>query len=323
MNTKLLALNCVVALGALTACGGTATPDGGVDTGSTTMEDTGGVMVDAPGACLGTDGLPCLAITGGDPANMACTPTAPTGPARDVTFRLVKRGLSTTPIAGPFEIWRTNVLGATCAGNPDCTELTAGADGTVMGNIPEDWYAYRSPRNEAAMTFDTVGYNRPSSTGSNNDITAIDATIFSAAIVAIRMGIARDLADGIITGDVADCDGEGVSGATVRFFRNDGTEEMVGTGPNDMGVAYRAGGALPSARLTTTDNSGGYAAANVPIGDGLINVVSYGTLTAGGTREVIGCEQVSVGAGVVTILSLGPARSDYPAGSFCATMTGS
>lgn len=322
MNKKLLALSCVLSVGAsgLVACGGTTTMDAGTDTGTGTV-DTGGTPVDAPATgCTGTDGLPCLTINRGNPPDMACTPTAPTGAARDVSFRLVKRGLTTTPIAGPFEVWTTNVLGTDCAGSADCLELTAGADGMVNGSIPADWYAYRVPVNAGAMTFATVGYNRPSETASANDVTAIDASIFATAIGLIRMGISRDMADGIVIGDMADCDGEGLNGTTVRFFRNNGTEEMLGTAATDMGLAYRAGGALPNPMLRSTDDSGGYAAANVPLGDGLINVVTYGTLTAGGAREPIGCEVVSLGAGVVTILSLGPLRSDYEAGSYCATL---
>jgi hypothetical protein len=319
MNRKLLALSCVLSVGAsgLVACGGTTTMDAGTDTG-TEMVDTGGTPVDAPSAC-GTDGLPCLAINRTrDPANMACTPTAPTGADRAITFNLIKRGASSAAIAGDFEIWTNNTLGATCAGDSNCVALTAAADGNVMGTVPGSWYAYRVPQNAAAGTFPTVGYNRaPAAAGGTDTITALEVAILTTALGGIRMGISRDLADGIILGDMADCDGEGLAGVTTRLFRNDGTEVAPGTAATDMGLAYRAGGVFPVATLRTTDESGGYAAANVPLGDGIINIVTYGTLAAGGDREVIGCEQVSVGMGVVTILSLGPLRSDYPAGSYC------
>lgn len=320
MNKKLLALSCMLSVGSagvLVACGPAAMTDAGTDTG--TVEDTS-MPIDAPTGCVGTDGLPCLGINRArDPANMACTPTAPTGADRAITFNLIKRGATSAPIAGDFEIWTNNTLGATCAGDSNCILLTAAADGNVMGTVPGSWYAYRVPQNAAAGTFPTVGYNRaPSAAGGTDTVTAIEVAILTTALGGIRMGISRDLADGIILGDMADCDGEGLAGVTTRLFRNDGTEVAPGTAATDMGLAYRAGGVFPVATLRTTDESGGYAAANVPLGDGIINIVTYGTLAAGGDREVIGCEQVSVGMGVVTILSLGPLRSDYPAGSYCA-----
>jgi hypothetical protein len=309
---KLLGLGCVLMLG---ACGGGT---GGTDAPAPVDSPSG---TDAPGACVGSDGLPCLAIEGGD-ENLACDETAPSGADRDINFRLVSRGTSTRPIAGPFEIWTNNTLGADCAADPDnCFELTAGADGMAMGTVPGNWYAYRAPANAGAMTFETVGYNRPpAAAGGTDDITAIDATIFNTAIMLIRSGLTRDMADAILLGDQSDCDGEGMSGVTVRFFTAAGTELTSGTGPTDMGVAYRAGGALPSSRLTTTDTSGGYAAANVPVGDGVVYVVTYGTTENGGERGIIGCESVSVSPGAITIISLGPARTDYEAGTLCATM---
>jgi hypothetical protein len=191
-----------------------------------------------------------------------------------------------------------------------------------MGTVPGGWYAYRVPANATAMTFETVGYNRPpADMGGTDTITAIDATIFNTAITLVRMGLSRDMADAILLGDVGDCDGEGMSGVTVRLFDGMGTELLPGTMPTDMGLAYRAGGSLPNSRLRTTDTSGGYAAANVPVGTGTVYVVAYGTEMMGGAREVIACESVSVSAGAITIISLGPARSDYATGSFCDMMT--
>lgn len=315
---KLLGLGCVLMLA---ACGG----DGGTDSG-TPLDTPGGTDTpsgeDAGGGC-GTDGLDCLETETGAP-DFTCTPTAPTGEDRTITFRLVSRGTSTTPFMGSFEVWTNNSIGADCAAAAtDCQAFTTAADGTVMGTVPGNWYAYRAAASATARTFETVGYNRqPAAAGGTDDITAIDTTIFNVAITSIRTGLTRDTADAILIGDMADCMGDGLAGVTVRFFDSAGTELLSGTGPTDMGVAYRVGGALPSARLRTTDTSGGYAAANVPVGDGTVNVVTYGTMMMGGAREVIGCEQVSVSAGAITVLSLGPSRSDYTAGSFCATMTG-
>jgi hypothetical protein len=38
----------------------------------------------------------------------------------------------------------------------------------------------------------------------------------------------------------------------------------------------------------------------------------------GGAEELIGCEEGRVVAGGITVLVIGPLRSDYPAGSACA-----
>jgi len=327
MNTKLLAMNCALAL-TLVACGDDPGTDAGTDT-NVEVTDTGGVEVDAPVATgCGTDGLRCLTIGTdhmGTP-NMACLgqETAPMGDDREISFNLVKRGTATTDIAGPFEIWTSNVIGASCAAaSADCIAVDEVTGGNAMATVSGGWYAYRAAANAAANTFATVGYNRPpAAAGGTDTITTIDAGVFSAAINLIRMGLARDIEDGILLGDAADCDGASLEGVTVRIFNNAGTELAPGTEPNDMGLAYRSDGALPAPRFTTTDESGGYAAANVPIpADDLVNVVTYGTLAEGEARRVIGCEQVSVAANVVTILSLGPSRMDYPVGSVCAMMT--
>lgn len=331
MDSKLLAFGCVTALG-LVACNPPApVTDTGVpqDTSGTDVgepEDTGGT--DGGSGGCGADGLACLTVDDGMPADMAClgTVTAPTDTTeREITFRLVARGLSETVMSGDFEIYPDNIVAESCTG--DCIELTAGADGMVMGTVPGTWYAYRAPANPGPTpgmhaTFETVGFNRPpAAAGGTDTITAIEVGIFSAALGAIRTGLVRDMDDGVITGDIADCDGAGLNGVTTRLFLNDGTEVLPGTEAEDMGLGYRRNGALPAPSLRTTDDSGGYAYANVPIpADGTINLVSYGTLEEGGERVVIGCENVAVGANVLTVLSAGPLRSDYPTGSYCATL---
>lgn len=328
MNTKLLAMNCALAL-SLVACGDPdPDTDAGTDTGGE-MTDTGGVETDAPVASgCGTDGLRCLTIGNdhmGTP-NMAClgSETAPAGDDREISFNLVKRGLSTVNITGPFELWHTNVIGASCAAaGADCEVIDETEAANAMATVGGSWYAYRAAANATANTFATVGYNRPpAEAGGTDTITTIDAAVFASAINLIRSGLARDVEDGILLGDAADCDGAALEGVTSKLFGNDGVEIAPGTQPNDMGLAYRSDGALPNPAFLTTDESGGYAAANVPIpSDGLVNVVIYGTLAEGEDRRVIGCEQVSVEPNVVTILSLGPSRSDYPAGSFCEMIT--
>jgi hypothetical protein len=328
MNTKLLAMNCALAL-TLVACGGDDPEvDAGTDTGGE-VTDTGGVEVDAPVAAgCGTDGLRCLTIGAdhmGTP-NMACLgqETAPMGDDREISFNLIKRGLSSTDITGPVEIWTNNIIGADCAAaGDDCFVLDETMAANAMGTVSGGWYAYSADANATANTFATVGYNRPpAAAGGTDTITTIDAAVFASAINLIRSGLARDVEDGILLGDAADCDGEALEGVTSKIFDNTGTELAPGTAPNDMGLAYRSDGALPNPSFLTTDESGGYAAANIPIpSDGIVNVVIYGTLEEGGDRQVIGCEQVSVAPNVVTILSLGPSRMDYPAGSVCAMMT--
>jgi hypothetical protein len=286
------------------------------------------VPPDAPTICAqcGSDGLPILTVgSTADPmpANMDCPTRAepPAGTASTRTFRLISRGTSTADIPnGDFEIWPSNAVGGDCAAaGAECIALTSGADALVTASLEGDFYAYRVPQNSAAMTYTAIGYNFSPDGDGENEITTIPVAIFSAAITLIRSGMMADPADGILTGDVTDCDGEGMRGVTVRLFDSAGAEIVDGTGPLDPGHAYRANGSLPSRMLPTTDYSGGYASGNLPIiaADPRIAVVAYGTAAPGGEREIIGCEEVTIGTNAITILSFGPYRSDYAAGNLC------
>lgn len=313
MKNGLLVLTCAMAL--LTGCPSDPAP---TDAGS----DAGGVC-----AQCGSDGLPILTVgpaAAPVPANLDCPTRAEPAPgtASPRTFRLISRGTATADIPnGDFEIWPTNSVGADCAAaGTDCIALTSGADATVMGTIEGDFYAYRVPENSTAMTYQAIGYNFFPDGDGENEITTIPVAIFRAAISLIRPGMMADPADGILTGDVTDCDGEGMRGVTIRLFDSTGAEIVDGTGATDPGHAYRRGGSLPDtlARLPTTDDSGGYAAGNLPIlTDPRIAVVAYGAAAPGGDRVIIGCEQVTIGTNAITILSFGPYRSDYEAGNLC------
>ncbi len=314
-------VNVICAMALLSGCPTETTP--GTDSGPSGT-DTGPVGTDAPPTgCTDSTGLPCLAVgsaTANMPADMACTPSEPAaGTASDRTLRLVSFGTSTTPIPnGAFEIWPGNAVGATCTA-PDCVALMSGTDSTVTTSLDDGYFAYRVPQNGAAMTYTAIGYNRSPEASGNTDIVTIPSSLFMTAIGLIRSGFMADPADGILTGDVTDCDGEAVRGATIRIFDSAGAEiDMSDTGALTPGLAYRRDGVLPSASLTTTDYSGGYAAGNLPIlADPRVAVVAYGTTEMGGTRDIIGCEEVVIGTNAITILSFGPYRSDYPAGNLC------
>lgn len=314
------ALICAFALLAGCPSNNTGT-DGGPPPGTDTGPGT-----DAPVAtgCLGSDGLPCLTIGSASanmPANMACSPTEPAaGTASSRTLRLVSFGTSTTPIPnGAFEVWTNNAVGTDCAASSDCMALMSGGDGTVSVTLDDSFYAYLVPQNAMAMTYRAIGYNRTAEASGTNDVVAIPSALFMTAIGLIRSGFMADPADGILTGDVSDCDGEAVRGATIRIFDSAGAEiDMSDTGALTPGLAYRRDGVLPSASLTTTDYSGGYAAGNLPIlADPRVAVVAYGTTTEGGARDIIGCEEVVIGTNAITILSFGPYRSDYGTGNLC------
>lgn len=62
-------------------------------------------------------------------------------------------------------------------------------------------------------------------------------------------------------------------------------------------------------------------AGNIPIGGpgptARFAVVAYGATTMDGTRDVIACEELAMGANAITLLGMGLYRTDYPAGSLC------
>jgi hypothetical protein len=124
---------------------------------------------------------------------------------------------------------------------------------------------------------------------------------------------------GAISGQAADCNGHAMANAEARVFH--GATQVVNgpacdqTSPRITGLE----GTAPTSRHPGLTGSGGtFVGANVPVGDDY-HVELWGVTTAGSAPRLIGCEEGRVVAGGITVLTIGPLRSDYVAGSACAT----
>jgi hypothetical protein len=125
----------------------------------------------------------------------------------------------------------------------------------------------------------------------------------------------------IIAGEVQDCTGDPVRGSVVRLFRADGTEILNGTEAADPHIAYFDGLENPDNSSFYTQVDGLYATANITApatGFETIRVEAWGRRNAGDAIELLGCEAVGIYENGVSIVNIGPLRSDYPSGHPCA-----
>lgn len=311
---RLWMLGCVLSLAfGLMACGGDPDPD--PDSGTPDV-DSGPVVVPEPPPI----GIGAMRTTL-TPANLACrgSATAPTAGA-DSTFDLLAQDFfSDMPVEGlTIHLFPSNTVAEGCTG--DCVEVTSGADGTAEVTAPENgWYAYRieagtGTHNSIPEEYvEAVQYNEAApAAGETATLAAVRQstvnTLTSVLLINQQPGTA------IVTGIIADCDGEAIANARVRIFDSNG-EITLGTDRNGPKSFYFNGMSFPNASERETNVDGLYGAGNIPIpADGQIRVEMWGVTAEGSPSEMLGCEQVQAVADGLTIINVGPTRSDGPTG---------
>ena len=296
MDNRLLLVGLITTLG----CGGTpATP---------TDAAVGGDAFMAP--------APALALMGGGVPDYSCigTATAPAATAPVAATLHANEFLSSADVTmQSIEVWTNNVIGTACAA-PNCMMVTTDAMGDVMATAPGTaWFAYRLPASTG--TAQVLAYNRRwnATAGGMLTITAFS----SGTISTVSALLARTFSPtaGAASGTVEDCMGRGVMNAQIRLFT--GGAEVIGGAPADRATPRITGlqGTSPTASRLTGDG-GTFVGANVPPGDYRVEV--YGTMTAGGTPMLVGCEEGMIVGGGITVFTIGGVRSDYAAGSGCS-----
>jgi hypothetical protein len=308
-----------IAIGACNSGGGGGTDAGGGG------GDTGGGGGDAGGEMLPT--LPMSSA----PLTCAGMRTAPTGgSAVTVNMDLQSFGQNgdhaanvTVCLCGS-NVFSMEALAAMAGGScgMGCELRTTDMTGHASFTTAQagGWYAYRvfaKTGPTMATTFlDSIQVNEdtPMSGGNvtANAVSALTANTISAAELITR-------APGTVTmaGRVRDCMGNDLPNAIVRVFHANGTPILEGMDIGDPHYRYFDGMENPDANAMYTGADGLWLAANVTPNSPaeLIRVEAYAN-TGSGTQR-IGCEAVQAFADGVSIVNIGPLRSDYPAGHPC------
>lgn len=302
---KRLVLSCLVAI--CVGCGGTTTP---TDSGTTPGNDGGSVD-------MGMAGSPVLAVASPNTIDLSClgTATVPAGGADTTATVAITEYVSMGAVADTtVELYTNDDPTGTCA-SPDCVMGTTDSMGHVDLVAPAGgWVALHIL--PSAGTAEVLAYNQDWPTAAGMTFGSYAFSSSSISLVSSLLGRTFQTATaGAISGQVNDCMSHNVANAEARVFH--GTTQVV-TGPSSDRTSPRINGLQGTnpTRSGLTGDGGTFVGANVPVGDDY-HVEIWGTQTAGGTAELIGCEEGRVVAGAITVLVIGPLRSDYPAGSAC------
>ena len=239
------------------------------------------------------------------------------------TFEL--RDFETDAPVANARVWLfpDNAVRDACDGT--CTEFMTDASGNAAVNLPADgWYAYRVfPRTGATATMrvvDSMQYNEPAPSEAGRSVTGNSVSEGTLGLIPAVLGVRRQPGTALLAGTVVDCDETPVYGARVRAFDGD-TEIEMGTEVTSPQYRYFNGDSFPSDTGTFTHADGLYVGVQIPVpaaASDRLRIEAWGRPTADGPEERIGCEAVRVLADAVTIVNLGPERSDYEAGHPCA-----
>ena len=322
MNKRMI-LGCLLSVSV--GCGGGG---GGMDSGPVGGDDAGPDSNTGPvdsAVCANTDAgmqtMPSaiVAVPTGSTLDVSCigTATRPAGGAATMGTLTVTEFLppsGATP-STMVDIFSTNVITDTCAA-PGCVTVTTDAMGQAMATVPAGaWTAFHI--HPSAATAEVLAYSFPwtSTAGGMVGTNSFSSSTVTLVSTLLQRTLQATTA-GAISGQVNDCMGHHLANAEARVFH--GTTQIV-NGPACNHASPRITG-LESTTLTRdglTGQSGTFVGANVPLGDDY-HVEIWGVTTAGGAPRLIGCEEGRVVAGGITVLSIGPLRSDYVAGSACA-----
>jgi hypothetical protein len=318
-----------------------APPDANIDAGN------GMRTITLPSAVTGT-------MTATNPAMLSCVghQTAPT-PGGSVSFTLNLLSFGENGDHAPNtnvcfcagNVFAPQSLAALSTGQcgTGCMFVTTDASGhaTVSG-MANGWYAYRvfatMPAGPTARTtfLDSIQINEPTpaASGATVDGNAVSALI--ANVVSQAELIPRTPATTTFAGRVRDCHGDNVQGAIVRAFHADGTEIIEDPNGPTSAPHYRffsGDGSTPDSGATNTAIDGLYVGLNVPpcshpAATGMLcptgstelvrlEAWAYTGTDPMGTAVRIGCEAAQAFPDGVSIVNIGPTRSDYPAGHPC------
>lgn len=226
--------------------------------------------------------------------------------------------LSMAPItSNRVDVFSTNTISDTCVA-PDCTSYTTDASGFITATLPADgWFAFSVA--ESGQTARVISFNQPWVHAAGDPLAFVPC--FAPGTISIVGNLLGRTfqADrfGSMSGRAVDCQGHPLQNVRARIYVGD-TEIVNGPLGDPMGATVTGLEGTQPTRLGLTGASGNIAGANIPPGDN-VRVETWATLTEGELPQLIGCAEGPVVVGGITISIIGGLRSDYPAGSGCAT----
>lgn len=302
----------LVAAVLLAACGGGGT--------MSMSSDSGPPAPALPVAMVDTTEPPDRTADG--PADFSCmgARTAPM-PGAPVSFTAhahdLQGGVAMGTAMVEVQFFANNLVSTPCAGS--CTSMTTNDMGNAMFMAAEDaWFAYRIPSPTGGNPVTTIGYNRQvPGMGETVNLPTVSTTVIG--LIPTLYMRSRVPGTGVVSGTLADCNGRTVRGARLRLFRG-GSEIIPGAAMTDFFVGYfSAATRLPDARATFSDVDGVFASANVAASTDPVRIELWAVLSEGSAEQRVGCEAIQVEADAVSIVAVGPTRSDYPAGHPCGS----
>ncbi len=264
---------------------------------------------------------------GTTPAALSCigSATAPVGGSlipltmRMLSFGQDDRASDTRVCFCPDNVLSPEAIAGTGCGS--CQDATSNAMGeiSVMAQAG-GWYAYRVFAHAGVTSRTTfldsaqVNETAPASAGGTIDGNAVSA--LTANTIPAAELISRTSGSTTIAGRTLDCDGP-IRGAVIRAFHADGTEILEGVNVGDPHYRFFNGTESPDANATFTAGDGLYIVANVvpaSVGE-LVRVETWANVD--GVDAPVGCEAISIFPDGISIINVGPGRSDYPTGHPC------
>lgn len=308
----------------------------------------GGRMVGLTALVLALGGAALVACDGGDPVDPDAGPDGPDlGPAaahfevmdefvaRDLDYSCIGTVTQPTggdPVATTFqlrdfqddfevvdtEVWlfTDNVILDTCAA-PGCQMFTTDSMGDASVMIPAGgWYAYRVLAKEGetrgTTVFSVFQYNEPAPASAGGAVEGNSVSGSTIELIPALLGITREPGRAIVSGRIQDCNENYVENAIVRLYDPDGNEVTDGTLASQPHRHYFNGNPdsnLPNQEETDSNVDGLYVVVQVPIVDERpYRVEAWANLD--GEVQRVGCEAARIFPDAVTILNIGPERSD-------------
>ena len=316
---------------ALVACGGSpAQQDAGVQGDGGSTPDAGNECPLAATATLPLATTGTVAMPEAAPADFACAGTrvAPT-PGADISYTFNATFFSLGGASRSTRVWffPDNMVRDTC--DPAvCQEImTDTATGSAAVHGPASaWYAYRvfahAGPTSSTTVMDSAQYNEAAPDVAGGTVTGNVVAQQTIDLIPAVFGYERAPGTTLLAGRVFDCAGDPIRGAVFRIYEG-GAPICDGTLTTETHLAYFDGNETPDGTATYTNVDGLYAAINVPIPadpTSLVRVEAWGRTAAGdpASGRRLGCEAIRVITNAVTIVNIGPLRSDYPVGHPCA-----
>ena len=234
------------------------------------------------------------------PANLTCLGSFmdPAGPtAATAVTMLVKDFEKSTPVAGATVEAYTSLANFN-AMTPAATAGPTGMDGMLTIMMPAGSYRiiFRVT-GDPATTIETVEFNR-----AWNDPARVSVSQATKGEIPGLVSVIPVDTDGVVAGDLRDCDGKKVGGALFDVKASGGAFDA--SALTFYFVDIDAMTTVPARSQKWTSGDGVFATLNVPPGD--VTLTVSGLLTTGGALTKLGTGLAPVRANSITVVQLAP-----------------